>query len=66
MLNEQQEVADATVPAILDECPLQFECLAVGDEAKPPDFYTTFGSQFSSDRLTVDMNSSATAPSMTR
>ena len=66
MFDEQQEIAHATVAALLHECPLQGERLGVRHATQAPDLYTTFGSQFSSDRLTIDMNSSATAPSITR
>jgi hypothetical protein len=37
MFDEEKEIADAIVAPIFDECPLQFERLAVRNEAKTPD-----------------------------
>ncbi len=68
MFDEEQQVAERAGPAILDQRALQRRALLRTERRpRPPRLLqTTFGSQFSSDRFTIDMNSSATAPSMTR
>ena len=66
MFGEEEQIAYATRSPILDERALQRERVGIGDQSKLTDFYTALGSQFSSDRLTWDMNWSATAPSITR
>ena len=68
MLDEQQKVADAIRPPILDKRALQLERLRVRHQAWTPDLYRSRQStvQFSSACLMCDMNSSATAPSMIR
>ena len=66
MLDKEQQIADAALPALLHQRTLQRERFAIWNETETTNLYTMLGSQFSSDRLRIDMNSSATAPSMTR
>ena len=56
---------------VLDERPLQRESIGIRNASKPSDFdrahpYAASGSQFSSACFRCDMNSSATAPSISR
>src|SRR5262249_18280805 len=66
MFDEKQEIADAARPTVFPERARHLEPAAVRHQPEASNFYVTFGSQFSSERFTCDMNSSATAPSITR
>ena len=69
VLEEQQHVVHATQPPLLGKLPLYCEPLAVGDRAEAPDLdrpHSHDASKFSICFFTTDMNSSATAPSISR
>jgi len=57
MLDQKQDVADASVPAFLRQGRfLERQRLGVGHEAEPPDFRARFSSHVSIARLMCAMN----------